>query len=56
MELLAFRPLQAASPLAKLASSLGVLLTLQAAMLLVVRDILEAAAARTAGNRVELFG
>ena len=34
MELLAFRPLQAASPLAKLAASLGVLLTLQAAMLL----------------------
>ena len=30
MELLAFRPLQAASPLAKLAASLGVLLTLQA--------------------------
>jgi branched-chain amino acid transport system permease protein len=34
MELLAFRPLQNASPLAKLAASLGVLLTLQAAMLL----------------------
>jgi branched-chain amino acid transport system permease protein len=34
MELLAFRPLQAASPLAKLAASLGVLLSLQAAMLL----------------------
>jgi branched-chain amino acid transport system permease protein len=34
MELLAFRPLQAASPLAKLAASLGVLLTLQAAMVL----------------------
>ena len=34
MELLAFRPLQAASPLARLAASLGVLLTLQAAMLL----------------------
>src|SRR5262245_58029281 len=34
MELLAFRPLQAASPLAKLAASLGILLTLQAAMLL----------------------
>ena len=34
MELLAFRPLQAASPLAKLAASLGVLLTLQAAMLI----------------------
>jgi branched-chain amino acid transport system permease protein len=34
VELLAFRPLQAASPLAKLAASLGVLLTLQAAMLL----------------------
>jgi branched-chain amino acid transport system permease protein len=34
MELLAFRPLQDASPLARLAASLGVLLTLQAAMLL----------------------
>src|SRR5262245_30444693 len=34
MELLVFRPLQAASPLAKLAASLGVLLPLQAAMLL----------------------
>ncbi len=34
MELLVFRPLQRASPLAKLAASLGVLLTLQAAMLL----------------------
>jgi branched-chain amino acid transport system permease protein len=34
IEFLAFRPLQAASPLAKLAASLGVLLTLQAAMLL----------------------
>jgi branched-chain amino acid transport system permease protein len=34
MELLAFRPLHSASPLAKLAASLGVLLTLQAAMLL----------------------
>ena len=38
MELLAFRPLQAASPLAKLAASLGVLLTLQAAMLLAFGD------------------
>ena len=34
IELLTLRPLQAASPLAKLAASLGVLLTLQAAMLL----------------------
>jgi branched-chain amino acid transport system permease protein len=34
MELLAFTPLRAASPLAKLAASLGVLLTLQAALLL----------------------
>ena len=38
MELLAFRPLQAASPLAKLAASLGVLLTLQATMLLLFGD------------------
>lgn len=38
MELFAFRPLQAASPLAKLAASLGVLLTLQAAMLLLFGD------------------
>jgi branched-chain amino acid transport system permease protein len=38
MELLAFRPLQAASPLAKLAASLGVLLTLQASMLVAFGD------------------
>ncbi len=38
MELLAFRPLQAASPLAKLAASLGVLLTLQASALVVFGD------------------
>jgi branched-chain amino acid transport system permease protein len=38
MELLAFRPLQAASPLAKLAASLGVLLTLQAVALVVFGD------------------
>jgi branched-subunit amino acid ABC-type transport system permease component len=38
MELLAFRPLQAASPLAKLAASLGVLLTLQAAALVAFGD------------------
>ena len=38
MELLAFRPLQAASPLAKLAASLGVLLTLQASTLVVFGD------------------
>ena len=44
MELLAFRPLQAASPLAKLAASLGVLLTLQASML-VAFEHAEAAAA-----------
>ena len=44
MELLAFRPLQAASPLAKLAASLGVLLTLQASMLLSFGDDAEAAA------------
>ena len=34
IELLAFRPLRNAAPLAKLVSSLGVLLVLQAAMLL----------------------
>ena len=34
MELLVFRPLRTASPLAKLVASLGILLTLQAAMLL----------------------
>ena len=39
MELLVFRPLEAASPLAKLAASLGVLLTLQATMLLLFGDI-----------------
>jgi branched-chain amino acid transport system permease protein len=38
MELLAFRPLQDASPLAKLAASLGVLLTLQASMLVAFGD------------------
>ncbi len=38
IELLAFRPLQAASPLAKLAASLGILLTLQASMLLAFGD------------------
>src|SRR5262245_34640455 len=38
MELLAFRPLQAASPLAKLAASLGILLTLQASALVVFGD------------------
>src|SRR3972149_7276500 len=35
MELLAFRPLRTASPLAKLVSSLGILLLAQAAMLLI---------------------
>jgi branched-chain amino acid transport system permease protein len=38
IELLAFRPLQAASPLAKLAASLGILLTLQASMLVAFGD------------------
>ncbi|MBO0868230.1 MAG: ABC transporter permease [Micromonosporaceae bacterium] len=38
MEVAAFRPLRAASPLAKLAASLGFLLTLQAAMVLIFGD------------------
>ena len=50
MELLAFRPLQAASPLAKLAASLGVLSTLQASMLRRLRRHAEAAAAGPAAE------
>ncbi|MGH3083713.1 MAG: ABC transporter permease [Gaiellaceae bacterium] len=57
MELLAFRPLQAASPLAKLAASLGVLLTLQAAMLLAFGDTSKPQPpVLPQGHRVEVFG
>src|SRR5262245_17057651 len=57
MELLAFRPLQAASPLAKLAASLGVLLTLQAAMLLSFGDTSKPQPpVLPQGHRVDVFG
>jgi branched-chain amino acid transport system permease protein len=56
MELLAFRPLQAASPLAKLAASLGVLLTLQAAMLLSFGNASKPQPAVLPGDLVELLG
>jgi branched-chain amino acid transport system permease protein len=56
MELLAFRPLQAASPLARLAASLGVLLTLQAAMLLSFGTSSKPQPPVLPGNRVDLLG
>ncbi len=56
MELLAFRPLQAASPLAKLAASLGILLTLQAAMLLSFGTASKPQPPVLPGNRVDLLG
>ena len=57
MELLAFRPLQAASPLAKLAASLGVLLTLQASMLVAFGDTPKPQPPVLPQNRqVELWG
>ena len=57
MELLAFRPLQAASPLAKLAASLGVLLTLQASMLVAFGDTPKPQPPVLPQNRqVEIFG
>lgn len=56
MELLAFRPLQAASPLAKLAASLGVLLTLQAAMLLSFGIASKPQPPVLPGNRVDVLG
>src|SRR5919198_530672 len=56
MELLAFRPLQAASPLAKLAASLGVLLTLQAAMLLSFGTNSKLQPSVLPGNLVETLG
>jgi branched-chain amino acid transport system permease protein len=56
MELLAFRPLQAASPLAKLAASLGVLLTLQAAMLLAFGTASKPQPPVLPGDLVEVLG
>jgi branched-chain amino acid transport system permease protein len=56
MELLAFRPLQDASPLARLAASLGVLLTLQAAMLLSFGTASKPQPPVLPGNRVDLLG
>jgi branched-subunit amino acid ABC-type transport system permease component len=56
MELFAFRPLQAASPLAKLASTLGVLLTLQAAMLLSFGTASKPQPPVLPSNLVKLFG
>ncbi len=57
MELLAFRPLQAASPLAKLAASLGVLLTLQASMLVAFGDTPKPQPpVLPQSHQVELFG
>jgi branched-chain amino acid transport system permease protein len=56
MELLAFRPLQAASPLAKLAASLGILLTLQAAMLLSFGTASKPQPPVLPSNRVDLLG
>jgi branched-chain amino acid transport system permease protein len=56
IELLAFRPLQAASPLAKLAASLGILLTLQAAMLLSFGTASKPQPPVLPNNRVDLLG
>jgi branched-chain amino acid transport system permease protein len=56
MELLAFRPLQAASPLAKLAASLGVLLSLQAAMLLAFGIASKPQPTVLPGDLVEVLG
>lgn len=56
MELLAFRPLEAASPLAKLAASLGVLLTLQASMLLAFGISAKPQPSVLPGDTVQLFG
>ena len=57
MELLVFRPLQAASPLAKLAASLGILLTLQASMLVAFGDTIKPQPPVLPQNhQVELFG
>jgi branched-chain amino acid transport system permease protein len=56
MELLAFRPLQGASPLAKLAASLGVLLTLQAAMLLAFGTSAKPQPSVLPSDTVELLG
>ena len=56
MELLAFRPLQGASPLAKLAASLGVLLTLQASMLLAFGTSAKPQPSVLPSDTVELLG
>jgi branched-chain amino acid transport system permease protein len=56
IELFAFRPLQAASPLAKLASTLGVLQTLQAAMLLAFGTASKPQPPVLPSDLVELFG
>jgi branched-chain amino acid transport system permease protein len=56
MELLVFRPLQAASPLAKLAASLGVLLSLQAAMLLAFGIASKPQPTVLPGDLVEVLG
>jgi branched-chain amino acid transport system permease protein len=56
VELVAFRPLRSASPLAKLVSSLGVLLVAQAAVLLAFGTDPKAAPAVLGSGTVQLFG
>ncbi len=56
MELLVFRPLRTASPLAKLVASLGILLTLQAAMLLGFGIASEADSEHLPTDSVIVFG
>jgi branched-subunit amino acid ABC-type transport system permease component len=56
IELLAFRPLRTSSPLARLVSSLGVLLTLQAAMLLAFGTASKPQPSVLPGDLVTVFG
>src|ERR687887_506578 len=56
MELVAFRPLRTSSPLAKLASSLGILLAAQAAMLLIFGTSAKPEPSILPSGTVELFG
>jgi len=55
MELLVFRPLRTTSPLAKLIASLGILLTLQAAMLLGFGTAAQQVPNILPGGRVNVF-
>jgi branched-subunit amino acid ABC-type transport system permease component len=56
MELLAFRPLRTASPLAKMAASIGILLFTQGAMLLAFGTSAKRAPSILTNDTVEMFG